>query len=435
MIMRMIDIIAKKRDGGELSKEEIEHFINGYTDGDIPDYQVSSLLMAIFFNDMTQEERANLTMAMVKSGDEIDLSAIEGVKVDKHSTGGVGDTTTLVLAPLVAALDVPVAKMSGRGLGHTGGTIDKLEAVEGFHVEITEQEFTDIVNRDKVAVIGQSGNLTPADKKLYALRDVTATVNSIPLIASSIMSKKIAAGADAIVLDVKTGDGAFMKDEEDAVELARAMVSIGNNVGRNTMAIISSMSEPLGYAIGNALEVKEAIDTLKGEGPEDLTALCLELGAQMVVLGGAAESLDEAKDKLRAVIDNGQALEKFKVFLENQGGDASVVDEASKLPQAKYQFEVKAEDSGFVEEIAAEEIGIASAMLGAGRQTKEDEIDLAVGLVLKKKVGDRVEQGDTIAVIHSNSEDIKEVEQKILDNYRIGSKENKIELIKQVITE
>ncbi|WP_031547644.1 pyrimidine-nucleoside phosphorylase [Salinicoccus luteus] len=433
--MRMVDVIAKKRDGGELSKEEIEHFINGYTDGDIPDYQVSSLLMSIFFNDMTQEERANLTMAMVKSGDEIDLSAIEGVKVDKHSTGGVGDTTTLVLAPLVAALDVPVAKMSGRGLGHTGGTIDKLEAVEGFHVEITEQEFTDIVNRDKVAVIGQSGNLTPADKKLYALRDVTATVNSIPLIASSIMSKKIAAGADAIVLDVKTGDGAFMKDEEDAVELARAMVSIGNNVGRNTMAIISSMSEPLGYAIGNALEVKEAIDTLKGEGPEDLTALCLELGAQMAVLGGAAESLDEAKDKLRAVIDNGQALEKFKVFLANQGGDASVVDDVSKLPQAKYQFEVKAEDSGFVEEIAAEEIGIASAMLGAGRQTKEDEIDLAVGLVLKKKVGDRVEQGDTIAVIHSNSEDIREVERKITDNYKIGEKENKIELIKQVITE
>lgn len=435
MVMRMVDIIAKKRDGGELSKEEIEHFINGYTDGDIPDYQVSSLLMSIFFNDMTQEERANLTMAMVKSGDEIDLSAIEGVKVDKHSTGGVGDTTTLVLAPLVAALDVPVAKMSGRGLGHTGGTIDKLEAVDGFHVEITEQEFTDIVNRDKVAVIGQSGNLTPADKKLYALRDVTATVNSIPLIASSIMSKKIAAGADAIVLDVKTGDGAFMKDEEDAVELARAMVSIGNNIGRNTMAIISSMSEPLGYAIGNALEVKEAIDTLKGEGPEDLTALCLELGAQMAVLGGAASSLDEAKDKLRAVIDNGEALEKFRIFLENQGGDASVVDDPSKLPQAKYQFEVKAEESGFVEEIAAEEIGIASAMLGAGRQTKEDEIDLAVGLVLKKKVGDRVEQGDTLAVIHSNSEDIKEVEQKILDNYRIGSRENKIELIKQVITE
>ncbi|MFC3419575.1 pyrimidine-nucleoside phosphorylase [Salinicoccus hispanicus] len=433
--MRMVDIIAKKRDGGELSKEEIDYFITGYTEGDIPDYQVSSLLMAIFFNDMTEEERANLTMAMVKSGDEIDLSAIEGVKVDKHSTGGVGDTTTLVLAPLVAALDVPVAKMSGRGLGHTGGTIDKLEAVEGFHVEISEQEFTDLVNQNKVAVIGQSGNLTPADKKLYALRDVTATVNSIPLIASSIMSKKIAAGADAIVLDVKTGDGAFMKNEEDAIALAKAMVAIGNNVGRNTMAIISSMAEPLGRAIGNALEVKEAIDTLKGEGPEDLTALCLELGAQMAVLGGAAETLDDAKEKLQAVIDDGRALEKFKSFLKNQGGDSSVVDDVSRLPQAEYQFEVKADKSGYVEEIAAEEIGIASAMLGAGRQTKEDEIDLAVGLVLQKKVGDRVEEGDTIAVIHSNKEDVRDVEQKIVGNYKIGETQNRIELIKQVITE
>lgn len=432
--MRMVDIIAKKRDNGELTKEEIQHFIDGYTKGDIPDYQASALLMAIFFNDMTQAERADLTMAMVKSGDEIDLSAISGIKVDKHSTGGVGDTTTLVLAPLVAALDVPVAKMSGRGLGHTGGTIDKLEAVEGFHVEITDKEFTDIVNRDKVAVIGQSGNLTPADKKIYALRDVTATVNSIPLIASSIMSKKIASGADAIVLDVKTGDGAFMKHEEDAVALAEAMVSIGNNVGRNTMAIISSMSEPLGYAIGNALEVKEAIETLKGEGPEDLTRLCLELGAQMAVLGGAAESLDEAKEKLQAVIDDGRALEKFKTFLKNQGGDPTVVDDVSRLPQADYQYEVKSKESGFVEEIKAEEIGIASAMLGAGRQTKEDVIDLAVGLVLKKKVGDPVEVGETLAVIHSNTENVTEVEAKILKDYKIGSNKVNIELVRQVIT-
>ncbi|GAA3729829.1 pyrimidine-nucleoside phosphorylase [Salinicoccus jeotgali] len=432
--MRMVDIIAKKRDNGELTKEEIQYFIDGYTKGDIPDYQASALLMAVFFNDMTQTERAELTMAMVKSGDEIDLSAISGVKVDKHSTGGVGDTTTLVLAPLVAALDVPVAKMSGRGLGHTGGTIDKLEAVEGFHVEITDKEFTDIVNRDKVAVIGQSGNLTPADKKIYALRDVTATVNSIPLIASSIMSKKIASGADAIVLDVKTGDGAFMKHEEDAVALAEAMVSIGNNVGRNTMAIISSMSEPLGYAIGNALEVKEAIETLKGEGPEDLTRLCLELGAQMAVLGGAAESLVEAKEKLQAVIDDGQALEKFKTFLKNQGGDPTVVDDVSRLPKADYQYEVKSKESGFVEEIRAEEIGIASAMLGAGRQTKEDVIDLAVGLVLKKKVGDPVEVGETLAVIHSNTEDVSEVEAKILKDYKIGSNKVNIELVRQVIT-
>lgn len=433
--MRMVDLIAKKRDGGTLSKEEIDFFIDGYTNGDIPDYQVSSLMMAIFFEDMTDGERADLTMSMVKSGDEIDLSSIDGVKVDKHSTGGVGDTTTLVLAPLVAALDVPVAKMSGRGLGHTGGTIDKLEAVEGFHVEITEQEFADIVNRDKVAVIGQSGNLTPADKKLYALRDVTATVNSIPLIASSIMSKKIAAGADAIVLDVKTGDGAFMKNEEDAVSLAKAMVSIGNNVGRNTMAIISSMGEPLGYAIGNALEVKEAIETLRGEGPEDLTALCLELGAQMTVLGGKAETLDEAKEKLQEVIESGKALEKFKVFLSNQGGDGSVVDDVSKLPQAEYQIEVQSETSGYVEEIAAEEMGVASAMLGAGRQTKDDVIDLAVGLVLEKKVGDRVDEGETLAVIHSSRENVEDVKQKVLDNYKIGSNEVNIALIKQVITE
>src|SRR5690625_1975484 len=433
--MRMVDLIAKKRDGEVLTKEEIDFFINGYTNDNIPDYQVSSLMMALFFRDMTEDERADLTMAMVRSGDEIDLSSIEGIKVDKHSTGGVGDTTTLVLAPLVAALDVPVAKMSGRGLGHTGGTIDKLEAVEGFHVEITEREFADIVNRDKVAVIGQSGNLTPADKKLYALRDVTATVNSIPLTASSIMSKKIAAGADAIVLDVKTGDGAFMKSEEDAVELARAMVSIGNNVGRKTMAIISSMEEPLGHAIGNALEVKEAIETLRGEGPEDLTALCMELGAQMTVLGGKAKTLDEAKEKLHQVIDDGSALEKFKVFLSNQGGDASVADDVSKLPQAKYQIEVKAENSGYVEEIAAEELGVASAMLGAGRQTKDDIIDLAVGLMLEKKIGDRVDEGETLAVIHSNRKDVEDVKRKILDNYKIGDKEVSISLIKQVSTE
>lgn len=434
-MMRMVDLIAKKRDGGALTKEEIAFFIDGYTTGDIPDYQVSSMMMAIFFQDMTEDERANLTMAMVKSGDEIDLSAIEGIKVDKHSTGGVGDTTTLVLAPLVAALDVPVAKMSGRGLGHTGGTIDKLEAVSGFHTEITEAEFAKIVNRDKVAVIGQSGNLTPADKKLYALRDVTATVNSIPLIASSIMSKKIAAGADAIVLDVKTGSGAFMKTEEASVELAQAMVSIGNNVGRKTMAVISSMSEPLGYAIGNALEIKEAIETLRGEGPADLTRLCMELGAQMVVAGGKAETLEEAKEKLQAVIDNGQALEKFKVFLSNQGGDASVADDVSKLPQSDYLFEVKADTSGYIEEIAAEEIGVASAMLGAGRQTKDDAIDLAVGLMLKKKTGDHVAEGETIAVIHSNREDVGDVERKILDNYTIGNNRVEIDLVKQHITE
>ncbi len=433
--MRMVDVIAKKRDGKELTKEEIEFFVKGYTAGDIPDYQASSLAMAIYFQDMTDEERANLTMAMVESGDQIDLSEIEGIKVDKHSTGGVGDTTTLVLAPLVAALDVPVAKMSGRGLGHTGGTIDKLEAVEGFHVEISEQEFIDLVNKDKVAVIGQTGNLTPADKKLYGLRDVTGTVNSIPLIASSIMSKKIAAGADAIVLDVKTGAGAFMKTIEDSELLAHAMVKIGNNVGRNTMAIISDMSQPLGRAIGNGLEVKEAIETLKGEGPEDLTELVLTLGSQMVVLAKKAETLDEAREKLLEVIHNGKALEKFKVFLENQGGDGSVVDDVTKLPQAQNTFEVKAETSGYVSHIVADEIGVASMLLGAGRATKDDIIDLAVGLVLNKKVGDKVEAGESLVTIYANQEDVKDVEAKILENITISDEQVKPTLIHKVITD
>lgn len=433
--MRMVDIIAKKRDGHALTKEEIEFVVNGYTDDDIPDYQMSSLAMAIFFQDMTDEERAYLTMAMVESGDQIDLSNIEGIKVDKHSTGGVGDTTTLVLAPLVAALDVPVAKMSGRGLGHTGGTIDKLESVEGFHVEISEEEFVKLVNEDKVAVIGQTGNLTPADKKIYALRDVTATVNSIPLIASSIMSKKIAAGADAIVLDVKTGNGAFMKTVEDAEQLAHAMVKIGNQVGRQTMAIISDMSQPLGRAIGNALELQEAIDTLKGEGPEDLTELVLTLGSQMVVLAQKAKDLDEARGMLQEVIDNGKALEKFKTFLSNQGGDASVVDDPSKLPTAQYQFELPAKRSGVVSEMIANEIGIASMMLGAGRQTKEDVIDLAVGLVLNKKVGERVEEGESLLTIYANSEDVEQVKQKLYDNITISDHAEQPQLIHTIITE
>lgn len=432
--MRMVDIIANKRDNKELTKEEIEFFINGYTNGEIPDYQASALLMAIFFNDMTPEESANLTMAVVNSGDQIDLSAIEGIKVDKHSTGGVGDTTTLVLAPLVAALDVPVAKMSGRGLGHTGGTIDKLEALKGFHVELTQDDFVNLVNKDKVAVIGQSGNLTPADKLIYALRDVTGTVNSIPLIASSIMSKKIAAGADAIVLDVKVGDGAFMKTEEDAVALAETMVRIGNNVGRRTMAIISSMEEPLGYAVGNANEVKEAIDTLKGEGPADLTELSLTLAAQMAVVGGKANDLEEARKMLEAVIKDGSALEKFKVFVNNQGGDGSLVDHPENLPRAEHHYDVISEEEGYVEVIDAENIGVAASILGAGRQTKEDEIDLAVGVVLEKKVGDYVNKGDVLAKIAANTEEVDSVVEKVISSYHLGNEQKQTKLIKRIIT-
>lgn len=431
----MVDIIEKKRDGKELTTQEISFFIEGYTKGDIPDYQASALAMAIYFQDMNDRERADLTRAMVNSGDTIDLSGIDGIKVDKHSTGGVGDTTTLVLAPLVASLGIPVAKMSGRGLGHTGGTIDKLESVKGFHVELTKEQFIDLVNRDKVAVMGQSGNLTPADKKLYALRDVTGTVNSIPLIASSIMSKKIAAGADAIVLDVKTGDGAFMKTEKDAEELAHAMVRIGNHVGRKTIAIISDMSQPLGFAIGNALEVKEAIETLQGKGPQDLTDLVLTLGSQMVILAKKAETTQEAKAMLREAITNGKAIAKFKEFLQNQGGDASVVDDTAKLPQAKYQIELPAKKSGYVSRMVADEIGVASMLLGAGRATKEDTIDLAVGIVLHKKVGDKVSEGESLLTIHSNRENVDEVIQKLYDNIFIEDTAKAPQLIHEIITD
>lgn len=433
--MRMVDIIEKKRDGKELTTAEINFFIEGYTKGDIPDYQASALAMAIYFQDMNDRERADLTRAMVESGDTIDLSGIEGIKVDKHSTGGVGDTTTLVLAPLVASLGIPVAKMSGRGLGHTGGTIDKLESIAGFHVELTREQFIDLVNRDKVAVIGQSGNLTPADKKLYALRDVTGTVNSIPLIASSIMSKKIAAGADAIVLDVKTGDGAFMKTQKDAEELAHAMVRIGNHVGRKTIAIISDMSQPLGFAIGNALEVKEAIETLQGKGPKDLTELVLTLGSQMVILAGKAKTTEEAKEMLLDAINSGKALAKFKDFLTNQGGDASIVDDLTKLPQAKYKIELPAKQSGYISRMVADEIGVASMILGAGRATKEDVIDLAVGLVLHKKVGDKVEEGESILTIYSNRENVEDVKQKLYDNIFIADTATAPTLIHTIITE
>lgn len=418
--MRMVDLIEKKRDGGELTKEEIYFIVDGYTNGSIPDYQMSSFLMSVFFKGMTAEETANMTMAMVESGDQIDLSAIEGIKVDKHSTGGVGDTTTIVLAPLVAAVGVPVAKLSGRGLGHTGGTVDKFEAIPGFQSEIEADQFIKQVNEVKVAVTGPTGNLTPADKKIYGLRDVTATVNSIPLMASSIMSKKIASGSDAIVLDVKVGAGAFMKDVESAKELAHAMVEIGKNVGRDTMAVISDMNQPLGLAIGNALEVKEAIDTLRGQGPKDLEELCLSLGSKMVVLAKHAETVEEARQMLEEVIANGKALEVFKEFVAAQGGDASVIEDPSKLVAAKYEIPVLAKEDGFVAEIEADSIGTAAMILGAGRATKESIVDLAVGLMLHKKIGDEVKKGDTIVTIHSNRENVEDVMERIYASYRIS---------------
>ena len=433
--MRVVDLIEKKQAGLALSQEEIKFLIAGYTDGTIPDYQMSALAMAIYFQGMTEEEASYLTMAMVKSGDEIDLSAIHGVKVDKHSTGGVGDTTTLVLAPLVAACGVPVAKMSGRGLGHTGGTIDKLEAIPGFSVTLSPQDFIDHVNRYKIAVVGQSGNLTPADKKLYALRDVTGTVQSIPLIASSIMSKKIAAGADAIVLDVKTGEGAFMKTLADAEALAHTMVKIGHQVGRKTLAVISDMSQPLGYMIGNALEVKEAIQTLQGKGPEDLTELCLVLGGQMLLAANQVSSLEEGKALLQEQIDSGRALEVFKTFLANQGGDTRIVDNPDLLPQARYQILFLAQSSGLVSQWVADEVGVAAMMLGAGRETKEDIIDPAVGIELCVKVGDPIQAGQPLAILHSNREDVSEVLDRLSAAVTIADSAQAPALIRKVIVE
>lgn len=420
--MRMYDIIESKRDGKELSEEEIRYFIHGFTEGHIPDYQISALLMAIYFQGMTDHEQVALTTAMVESGDQIDLSSINGIKVDKHSTGGVGDTTTLILAPLVATMGVPVAKMSGRGLGHTGGTIDKLEAVPGFHVEISNNEFINLVNKNKVAVIGQTSNLTPADKKIYSLRDVTATVNSIPLIASSIMSKKIAAGADAIVLDVKVGQGAFMKDIKEARKLAEAMVTIGSRVGRKTMAVISDMSQPLGRAVGNSLEVKEAIETLRGKGPADLTELCLTLGSQMVYLANKAENLEDARKQLERNLKNGKALDQFKLFLRSQGGNDQVVEQPELLPQAAFKIDLPAKHSGVVSEIIANEIGRAALMLGAGRETQESVIDLGVGIVLHKKIGDTVKQGESLLTIHANKPSIDHIVEKLYHNIKISNK-------------
>lgn len=400
--MRMYDIIMKKRNGGELSEEEIRFFVEGYTKGTIPDYQVSALMMAVFFQKMTAQETAALTMAMAHSGDMLDLSAIRGIKVDKHSTGGVGDKTSLALTPMVAACGIPVAKMSGRGLGHTGGTIDKLESFPGFTTALSTEQFIENVNKIGIAIMGQTADLAPADKKLYALRDVTATVDNMSLIASSIMSKKLAAGADAIVLDVKTGSGAFMKEEQDARALAQEMVRIGVHAGRKTVAVISDMDQPLGYAVGNALEVKEAIDTLNGHGPADFVELCLTLGSQMLLAGGMAEKEEEARKKLQRVIDDGSALKKLAEFVEAQGGDSRAVYDTELLPKADLIQPIPAPVSGYVSRIVCDEVGICSLILGGGRETKESEIDLAVGLVLCKKVGDYVQEGEPLAMLHAN---------------------------------
>ena len=401
--MRMYDILAKKRDGGILTDEEIQFFIDGYVSGAIPDYQASALLMAIFLKGMTPHETAALTRSMAQSGDLVDLSSIDGIKVDKHSTGGVGDKTTLIVAPVVASLGVRVAKMSGRGLGHTGGTVDKLESIPGFRTTLDREAFFDVVRRVGVSVIGQSGNLAPADKKLYALRDVTATVNSIPLIASSIMSKKIAAGSDRILLDVKTGSGAFMKTLEDSIALAKEMVSIGEHVGRRTVALITDMDRPLGCAIGNALEVCEACETLQGRGPADLTEVCIELAANMLWLAEKGE-LAQCRSLARQQIANGEAFAKLKEMVQAQGGDTSVLDNPEKFAPPNVCYEVLAQREGFLYAMDTERCGVASMELGAGREKKEDPIDYSAGIVLRKKVGDFVRKGEVLASFYSSEE-------------------------------
>lgn len=400
--MRMYDIIKNKRDNKELTKEEIEFFVKGYTDGSIPDYQASALTMAIFFNGMTEKETATLTLAMAESGDTVDLSLFGDKTVDKHSTGGVGDKTTLIVAPIVASLGCIIAKMSGRGLGHTGGTVDKLESIEGFNTSLTNDEFFTQVKNIGIAVVGQTGNLTPADKKLYALRDVTATVDSIPLIASSIMSKKLAAGSHTIVLDVKCGSGAFMKTPEDAKALATEMVKIGKNNGRNMAAIITDMNTPLGKNIGNSLEVIEAIEILKGNGAEDLKFVASALATQIVALSKNIP-VTEAEDLVNDAIKSGKALEKFKEWISHQGGNGNWIENPDNFPKAEFKEDIISEKDCYISSMNAEEIGISSVILGAGREKKEDTIDFSAGIVLNKKSGDKVAKGDIIATLYTNN--------------------------------
>ena len=402
--MRMYDLIEKKKLGEELTTEEIYHIVNGYTRDEIPDYQISALLMAIYFKGMNVRERYDLTMAMRDSGDILDLSSIDGVKIDKHSTGGVGDKVTLVLGPIIASIGVPVAKMSGRGLGHTGGTIDKLEAFPGFNGALSEKAFIKQVNAIKIAVTGQSKNLAPADKKLYALRDVTATVDEISLITGSIMSKKLAAGTDAIVLDVTVGDGAFMKTKEDALNLAKSMVDIGKRADKKIAAYLTNMDEPLGYAVGNNLEVIEAINALNGNGPKDLMEVVYALGSQMIVFSGIETDKAKARKLMEEAVASGKAFEKFVQFIEMQGGDASYAKDISKFEPAKYVIPVEACCDGYVHAMKAEAFGLASMSLGGGRETFDDEIDMSVGIVLAKKVGDQVKKGEAICYVHANDE-------------------------------
>lgn len=433
--MRMYDLIEKKKSGKELSTEEIRFMIEGFTDDSIPDYQMSAMTMAICFQGMNERETVDLTLAMRDSGDVLDLSKISGIKVDKHSTGGVGDKTSLALTPIVAALGVPVAKMSGRGLGHTGGTIDKLECFPGFTTGISEETFLKNVNEIGIAIAGQTANLAPADKKLYALRDVTATVDQMSLIASSIMSKKLASGSDAIVLDVKTGNGAFMKKYEDSVALAKAMVSIGTLAGKKTAAVITDMDQPLGFAVGNSLEVIEAIETLQGRGPEDFKQVVFALGGLMLQLAGRAANQEEAVQLMQSVIDDGSALEKFAEFIRAQGGDASYVYDTSLFPKTAYSMEIKAKEDGFVHRILAEEVGIACMTLGGGRETKESEIDLSVGIILRKKNGDSVKSGETLAVIYGNDEEKMDIAAgKVFHAYEISQeKAEKLPVVREYI--
>lgn len=423
--MRMYDLIETKKRGGVLSREELHYMVQGFVSGAVPDYQMAAMLMAIYFNGMNDEEMTYLTLEMAHSGDMVDLSPIEGFKADKHSTGGVGDKTTLIVGPVVASLGVKVAKMSGRGLGHTGGTVDKLEAIPGFETAVPRERFFEIVRQTGIAVVGQSGNLVPADKKIYALRDVTATVDSIPLIASSIMSKKLAAGSDGIVLDVKTGSGAFMKTLEDSITLAEKMVAIGNGAGRSCTALITDMDVPLGLAIGNSLEVIESIETLRGGGPADLREVSLRLAAEMLHTAGLGTAQD-CYHIAAATLEDGSAFSAFKRMVEAQGGDSSYLDHTERFKKAEFVYEVKASESGYVTEMDTEGCGIASVLLKAGRSEKEDPIDYAAGIKLHKKYGDRVEQGDVLAELFASSEEVlAPAEAKLLASYVISPQQPK----------